>query len=126
MSEFKRPKKLYRNRQNKIIGGVCAGLADYFDVDVVIVRIIAIISLIFTVQVAFIAYWVAYFVLSDDPRTLTDERGHLASKFDTAHERKAVLNSVYDRFEKVEARLRDLEAHVTSPRSKLRDEINRL
>lgn len=126
MSEFNRSRKLYRNRKSGTIGGVCAGLADYFELDVRLVRIIAITCLIFTVQVAFIAYWVAYFVLNDDPRTLTNEDGQLNSKFNTSHERKAVLNSVYDRFTRVEQRLRDIEAHVTSPRYTLRDEIDKL
>ncbi len=38
------PKRLYRSRY-KIAGGVCQGLADYFNVDVVLVRIIALILL---------------------------------------------------------------------------------
>lgn len=33
-------KKLYRNQHNKVIGGVASGLADYFEVDVVIFRLI--------------------------------------------------------------------------------------
>lgn len=33
------PTKFYRRSENKILGGVCAGLADYFDVDVIILRI---------------------------------------------------------------------------------------
>jgi len=32
-------KKLYKDKKNEIIGGVCAGLADYFDVDVTLVRL---------------------------------------------------------------------------------------
>lgn len=37
------PKKLYRNEAHKLLGGVCAGVADYFNIDVVIVRILFII-----------------------------------------------------------------------------------
>ncbi|HHV78839.1 MAG TPA: PspC domain-containing protein [Firmicutes bacterium] len=33
-------KKLYRSRHNKVIAGVCGGLAEYFGVDVVVVRLI--------------------------------------------------------------------------------------
>ena len=29
-----------RNLMNKVIGGVCSGLADYFDIDIVLVRVI--------------------------------------------------------------------------------------
>lgn len=33
-------KKLTRDAHNKVIGGVCSGLARYFDIDPVIIRII--------------------------------------------------------------------------------------
>ncbi len=38
--------KLHRDVDRKIIGGVCAGLADYFNIDVTLVRVIFIITLI--------------------------------------------------------------------------------
>lgn len=34
-------KKLYKSRQNKVIAGVCGGLADYFEIDPTIIRLIA-------------------------------------------------------------------------------------
>jgi phage shock protein C len=40
-------KKLYRDEYNKMIGGVCKGLADYFDIDVSIVRALFLLALIF-------------------------------------------------------------------------------
>jgi phage shock protein C len=33
------PKKLFRNLSKKMIGGVCAGIADYFSVDATIIRL---------------------------------------------------------------------------------------
>lgn len=39
-------KHLYRSHNNKMIGGVCGGLAEYFDIDPVIVRIIAVVLLL--------------------------------------------------------------------------------
>lgn len=36
-----------RNVSNKTIGGVCSGLADYFDIDVVLVRVIFAASFLF-------------------------------------------------------------------------------
>ncbi|MDP6101619.1 MAG: PspC domain-containing protein [Dehalococcoidia bacterium] len=33
-------KKLYRSATNRMIWGVCGGLADYFDIDPVLVRVI--------------------------------------------------------------------------------------
>ena len=40
-------KRLKRNSANKILGGVCSGLADYFDIDVVLVRAIVASSILF-------------------------------------------------------------------------------
>ena len=40
-------KRLRRNMFNKVIGGVCSGLADYFDIDVVLVRVIFAASFLF-------------------------------------------------------------------------------
>jgi phage shock protein PspC (stress-responsive transcriptional regulator) len=36
-------KRLYRDENNKVLGGVCAGLANYFNVDIVVVRIIFVV-----------------------------------------------------------------------------------
>lgn len=126
MSRFRGDRKLYRNREKGVVGGVCAGIADYFDVDPTFVRIVFVVTLFMTLQVAFIAYWVAYFALDNDPERLTDGTGKLRSRFNTPHERQSVLNSANDRFKKVEQRLRRLEAYVTSNRFKLRDEIDQL
>lgn len=40
-------KRLYRNVTNKVIGGVCSGLAEYFSLDVVLVRAIFAASFLF-------------------------------------------------------------------------------
>ncbi|MGI4751776.1 MAG: PspC domain-containing protein [Janthinobacterium lividum] len=40
-------KKLYRDESRKVIAGVCAGLSDYFGVDVVLVRLVFVLTLIY-------------------------------------------------------------------------------
>ena len=44
--EDKVPRKLYRDMDNKGLAGVCAGLAQYFEIDVTIIRIIMLVALI--------------------------------------------------------------------------------
>ncbi len=36
-------KRLMRSRSEKIIGGVCGGIAEYFDVDPVLVRVVLVV-----------------------------------------------------------------------------------
>ena len=40
-----RDKRLYRQPKNKMLGGVCTGLGEYFEIDPVILRILFLISL---------------------------------------------------------------------------------
>lgn len=54
-------KRLYRSENHKLIGGVCGGLANYFNIDVVVVRVVALI-LFFSFGFGFLAYiilWIA-------------------------------------------------------------------
>ena len=54
-------KRLYRDEFHQKIGGVCAGLAEYFETDVTIIRVLFVILLF--VSVGFIAYIVLWIVL---------------------------------------------------------------
>lgn len=55
-------KKLYKDPHNKIIGGVCSGLAEYFDMDPTIVRLIFAFAF-FTWGAGFVTYIVLWIVL---------------------------------------------------------------
>jgi phage shock protein C len=59
-------KRLYKSRKNKVIAGVCGGIAEYFDVDPVLIRIIAILFF-FTGGAAFIAYIVGLIIIPNQP-----------------------------------------------------------
>lgn len=54
------PRKFYRNGSNRILGGVCSGLAAYTRIDVTLMRVLWLIGLIFTVGT--IVFW-AYIIL---------------------------------------------------------------
>lgn len=41
-------KKLYRNSENAMIAGVCSGIADYFGIDPILVRLIFVLGLFTT------------------------------------------------------------------------------
>lgn len=59
-------KKLYRSVKDKVLGGVAGGLADYFDIDPVIVRVLFVVSLFFH-GAGFIAYIVLWIVVPEAP-----------------------------------------------------------
>lgn len=65
-------RRLYRSYENKMLGGVCAGLGDYFDIDPTVLRILAVISLFVSGGVAIIGYIVAWIIVPKGPMTSTD------------------------------------------------------
>ncbi len=59
-------RKLYRSRTEKIIGGVCGGLAEYFDLDVTLVRLIFIV-LLFTPLHGLLLYLILWIITPPAP-----------------------------------------------------------
>jgi phage shock protein C len=60
-------KKLYRSRRDRKIAGVCGGIAEYFDVDPVLVRIIAFILLLPGGLPGLLPYLILWFVVPENP-----------------------------------------------------------
>jgi phage shock protein C len=59
-------KRLYRSRKNRMLGGVCGGIAEYFNIDPVIVRLI-VVALFFVGGSALLAYVIALIVIPYEP-----------------------------------------------------------
>ena len=59
-------KVLVRPRDNRIIAGVCAGLAEYTGMDVNLLRVIAGLLTLFTVGTGVLAYVVAWIVIPEE------------------------------------------------------------
>lgn len=55
-------KKLYRSRTDKMIAGVCGGLAEYFDIDSTLVRLVA-VALTLAGGSGILAYLIFWFVV---------------------------------------------------------------
>ena len=53
-------RKLQRNTQDKKLAGVCSGLAEYFDVDVTLIRVVFIMAVLagFSGILAYIILWI--------------------------------------------------------------------
>jgi len=57
-------KKLKRS-QDRILGGVCSGLAEYFDIDPVIVRLLWLLTVL-TFGVGAVGYLVAWIIIPSE------------------------------------------------------------
>ncbi|MCP0913361.1 MULTISPECIES: PspC domain-containing protein [Legionella] len=59
-------KKLYRSRKDKMIAGVCGGLAEYFNMDPTLMRLIFIVFLLLG-GCAFLVYIIMWLVVPKEP-----------------------------------------------------------
>ncbi|EGD52447.1 phage shock protein C, PspC [Thermoanaerobacter ethanolicus JW 200] len=59
-------KKLYRSRTQRMIGGVCGGIAEYFNVDPTIIRLIWAFLIIFW-GTGLLVYLIAWIIIPEEP-----------------------------------------------------------
>ena len=64
------PKRLYRSDTDKMIGGICGGIAEYFTLDPTLVRIGYILLSLFTVFSGVLAYLVLWVVVPKRKRLM--------------------------------------------------------
>jgi phage shock protein C len=62
-------RRLVRPREGKMIGGVAAGLANYFGIDVTLVRVIWVLLLFPGGLPGFLPYVILWFIMPAEPQT---------------------------------------------------------
>jgi phage shock protein C len=67
-------KRLVRPRQGRKIAGVCLGFAEYFDIDVTVVRLVWLIASFMT-GIGLLSYPIAWIVIPEEPLMLTAPAG---------------------------------------------------
>lgn len=60
------PKRLYRSNTSRMLGGVCGGMGEYFDVDPTVVRVIAVILGLASAGWAIIAYIIGWIIIPEE------------------------------------------------------------
>ncbi|MFQ6371505.1 envelope stress response membrane protein PspC [Shewanella sp. YIC-542] len=123
-------KTLYRDPRNGKLAGVCAGIADYFNLETWLVRV-AVVSFFLlgasaVVVVAYVALWM---ILDKKPQNIaTDDReiGIKKKVWQAGEPATQALRDLQRRFTTLETKLRDLETYVTSEQFELKRQINNL
>jgi phage shock protein C len=74
-------KRLVRPRSGRKIAGVCLGFAEYFDLDVSLIRVVWLICVL--CGVGLLAYIVAWVVIPEEPYYLTAQAGQSSNVSNT-------------------------------------------
>ncbi|NVJ70367.1 MAG: envelope stress response membrane protein PspC [Alphaproteobacteria bacterium] len=127
MTNFKeRPTKLYKIPQAGKVMGVCAGVADYFDIKVGVVRVLTIVGILVTFPWLLIGYFILGMALDPKPGDLyRDEREEEFWK-QTRKSPDYTAAELRRRFRDIERRTSEMEAYMTSKRFRLERELRAL
>lgn len=130
--------ELYRDSTRGKIAGVCAGLSDYFGMELWLVRIIFISAVLLVGGPFFIVAYVACWFILDDKSKLKSRHGNsrysesekpieVKSKVWQAGEPpRRALHDLKDQFERIDIRIQTMEKYVTSTEFTINSEINKL
>lgn len=123
---------LYRNSRNKIVAGVCAGVAENLEIDRSVMRIIFVAALIFTGPIAFWAYVICWIVLLPKEKNSAgisyeydeNERRYRKKRVFSYPENSGErLRRARIRMDESQRRVEAMERYVTSSRFKLDKEF---
>lgn len=126
-------RELYRDPVNGKLTGVCAGLADYFGLEVWLVRILVItVSLLGAFALVGIAYIALTLMLEKQPPQYQDTQRNRQSHtlkstpWEQGNTAAELLQTLDHDLNQAEQRVRKLEAYVTSEAFKVNREFRNL
>jgi phage shock protein C len=76
-------RRLYRSQTNKVIAGVCGGLAEYLNVDITIIRLLWVLLTLLGGS-GIILYVIAFFIVPERPFGMGEAPGPVKSEFGSA------------------------------------------
>lgn len=122
---------LYRDKKKGKIAGVCAGIAEFFNIEVWLVRIIAAsLFLLGGSGLVLVVYVVLWMVLDVKPSTTANQQepeiGIKKKVWQAGEPAKQALRDINNQFQKLDTRLQRIERYVTSDNYDLKREINNL
>ena len=106
--------QLYRDPANGMLAGVCAGIADYFGLERIVVRLAFVVALVLFFPPTVIAYVVLAIALPKRPPALYASREDEAFWRGVATAPDDTVQGLRRRFGDLESRLRAMEQSVTS------------
>ncbi len=119
-------RRFYRNSDKAMLGGVCAGLADYFGFNLRVTRILAFIAFLMAMPLTLLIYFGTVLLIP------AESANYANSEYDPEFRRAVrsapaeTVGDVRRRFQSLDSRLAKLERYVTSSRFNLDQEFKKL
>lgn len=119
-------RRFYRNSSRGMLGGVCAGIADYFGFNLCATRFLTFVMFLMFMPVTIIAYVGCVLLVPSDRSLGRHEPADPEFRRAMRSNPTATMSDVRRRFQKLDSRLARLERYVTSSRFNLDQEFRNL
>ena len=123
-------RRLYRDADRALLGGVCAGLANYLGFNLKVTRLLCVIAFLCVFPVAFIVYLAAVLLIPASSSRVYDDGMHEERRKEALREEirraRPTVSEVRERYKSLDERLARIEKYVTSSRYDLDEEFRRL
>jgi phage shock protein C len=123
-------RRLYRDADRAVLGGVCAGLATYLGFNLKVTRLLCVIAFLCAFPFAVVAYLAAVLVIPASSSRIYDDELREERRKEALREEilraKPTVRDVRERYRDMDERLARIERYVTSSRYKLDEEFRRL
>ena len=123
-------RRLYRDADRAVLGGVCAGLARYLGFNLKVTRFLAFIAFLCAMPFAIVGYLAAVFLIpsssSREYNAVVDDERRKEALREEIRRAKPTVDEVRRRYESMDERLARIEKYVTSSRYELDEKIRRL
>ncbi len=123
--ERKNPHRLYRDRENAMLAGVCAGLASYFGLNRKGLRLIVAVATVFFFPFIIPAYIILAIILPVRPQGIYQDESQEKFWRGVTMAPSDVFSSLSHRFRELDLRLQKMEAYVTSREFDMDRELGR-
>jgi len=121
---------LRRIPERGVVAGVCAGIAEYFDWNVKVLRVLLALAVVFGAGTIIVVYLILWYVMDPiDAGTATASGyggGSGGGAGGPGAARRPSMAEVSARFERLDARLRGIEECVTDKEFELKRELKKL
>jgi phage shock protein C len=118
--------RFFKDKANGKVMGVCAGIADYTGIDVLWVRVAALVMLSATSGTAFMLYLAIGILAQDKPKELYADRQEQQFWQGVRQSPSRTAREVRASFRDIDRRLAAVEAYYVSSNPRLAEEIEKL
>ena len=123
-------RRLYRDADRAVLGGVCAGFARYLGFNLKVTRFLAVIAFLCAMPFAIVGYLAAVFLIPSSSSRIYDAAAGDELRKEALREEirraKPTVEEVRRRYESMDERLAKIEKYVTSSRYELDEKFRRL